>query len=109
MSDNIQFNEKLKFSWSHIIAALALVAIAYFTFVGTVYLLKGQFLRSGLITAAITLIIGLLFFIPQQLKATERRFDKRIKWERAFIFASPAAPGFPMKTKNTNRSRCSGL
>lgn len=89
MSDNIQFNEKMKFSWGHIIAALALIAIAYCTFVGVVYLLKGQFLISGLITMVITLLIGLLFLIPQQLKATERRFEKRIKWERAFIFASP--------------------
>ena len=89
MADNIQFNEKLKFSWGHIIAVLALIGIAYCTFVGTVYLLKGQFLLSGIITAVITLLIASLFFIPQQLKATEQRFEKRIKWERAFIFSSP--------------------
>ena len=88
-NDRIRFNEKLKFSWGHIVAAVALVAIAYCTFVGMVYLLKGKFLLSGLITAAITLLLALLFFIPQQLKATDRRFEKRIKWERAFIFSSP--------------------
>ena len=40
-------------------------------------------------TAVITLLIALLFFIPQQLKATDHRFEKRLKWERAFIFSSP--------------------
>ena len=88
-NDNIRFNEKLKFSWGHIIAAIALIFIAYCSFVGAVYLLKGRFAVAGVITAVVTLLIGLLFFIPQQLKATERRFGKRIKWERAFVFASP--------------------
>ena len=88
-NDNIRFNEKLRFSWGHIIAAVALVAVAYCTFVGMVYLLKGQFLLSGVITGVITLLIAALFFIPQQLKATDHRFEKRIKWERAFIFFSP--------------------
>ena len=88
-NDNIRFNEKLKFSWGHIIAAVALVAVAYCTFVGMVYLLKGRFLLSGIITAVVTLLIALLFFIPQQLKATDRHFGRRLKWERAFIFSSP--------------------
>lgn len=88
-NDNIRFNEKLKFSWGHIIAAVALVAVAYCTFVGMVYLLKGQFLLSGIITAVVTLMIAAIFFIPQQLKATDRRFERRLKWERAFIFSSP--------------------
>ena len=89
MDYEINFNEKLKFSWGHIIAFIALVCIAYCTFVGMVYLLKGRFLISGIITGVITLLIGLLFLVPQQLKGTSRRFNKRIKWERAFIFASP--------------------
>lgn len=89
MANEIHFNEKLKFSWGHIISFIALVCIAYCTFVGMVYLLKGQFLISGIITAAVALLIGLLFMVPQQLKATSHRFYKRIKWERAFIFSSP--------------------
>ena len=89
MDSNYIFNEKLKFSWGHIIAGIALIAIAYCTFVGTVYLTKGQFVLSGIITFVIILLLGLIFLIPQQLKATDYHFEKRIKWERAFIFSSP--------------------
>ena len=89
MDSNRVFNEKLKFSWGHIVASLALVAIAYCTFVGMVYLTKGQFVLSGCVTLAIVILLGVIFFVPQQLKGTSHRFEKRIKWERAFIFASP--------------------
>lgn len=89
MDSNFIFNEKLKFSWGHIIAGIALIAIAYCTFVGTVYLTKGHFILSGIITFVVVLLLGLIFLIPQQLKATDYHFDKRIKWERGFIFASP--------------------
>lgn len=88
MNNNRVFNEKLHFSWGHIISSIALVAIAYCTFVGAVYL-TGYFLLSGIITFVIVVLMGLLFFIPQQLKGTTHRFRKRIKWERAFIFSSP--------------------
>ena len=90
------FNEKLKFSWGHIIAAIALVAIAYCTYVGSVYLLNGTFVKgmflwivAGVVTLLVALLLGLLFFVPQQLKGTEHHFERRIKWERAFIFSSP--------------------
>ena len=89
MDSNRVFNEKLKFSWGHIVASLALIAIAYCTFVGMVYLTKGHFFWSGIITLSIVVLLGILFFVPQQLKGTTFRFEKRIKWERAFIFASP--------------------
>lgn len=89
MDNDIEFNKKLVFSWWHIFSGIALIAIAYCTFVGTVYLLKGQFLISGIITAVITLLIALLFFVPQQLKATDNHFERCLKWERALIFSSP--------------------
>lgn len=95
MNRDLVFNEKLKFSWGHIIAVIALIAIAYCTFVGTVYLLykllagNTLWVVSSIITLVVVALLGALFFIPQQLKGTERRFEKRIKWERAFIFASP--------------------
>ena len=96
MKNDHVFNEKLKFSWGHIIAAIAIVAIAYCTFVGMVYLLNGTSVKgtllwivAGIVTFLVVVLLGLLFFIPQQLKGTERHFEKRIKWERAFIFSSP--------------------
>ena len=87
--NNIIFNEKLKFSWGHILAAIALIAISYCTFVGMVYILKGQFILSAIITAVISLVTAAIFLTAQQLKATDRKFNKRIKWERAIVFASP--------------------
>lgn len=89
MENEAFFNQRLKFSWGHIIASIALIAIAYGTFVGTVYLLHGQFLLSGIITAAITLLVGGLFLASQQLKATDHNFQRRIRWERALVFSSP--------------------
>lgn len=89
MADNFQFNEKMKFSWGYIIAALALIGIAYCTFVGTVYLLKGQFLLSGIITVVVTLLIALLFYFPQHLRSNEHRLKKHIFWKRAFFISSP--------------------
>ena len=89
MTTDYRFNERLSFSWGHIIALLALIAIAYCTFVGIVYILKGQFILSGIITAAIILLTGALFIVPQKLKATTHRFERRILWERILIFASP--------------------
>ncbi len=96
MRTNRVFNEKLKFSWGHIIAAIALVAIAYCTYVGSVYLLNGTFVKgaflwisAGIVTLLVVVLLGVIFFVPQQLKGTEHHFERRIKWERVFIFSSP--------------------
>lgn len=89
MSDQIIFNEKLTFSWGHVIAFVALIAIAYCTFIGSVYLLAGEFIVSGIIAFLVVLVLGLWFTTAQQLKSTSRKFAKRIKWERFFVFLSP--------------------
>ena len=82
-------NEHLKFSWGHIIAFLAMIAIGYVTFMGTTYYTDGSFVKAAIVTAAVLIIIMIIFIVPQALKATDRRFKKRIVWERIIIAASP--------------------
>lgn len=84
-------NEQLKFSWGHIIAFLAMIAIGYITFMGVTYKSDGDFTKAG-ITTAIVMVVMLVFFIGAQfMKATESKFSKKIWVERVLIFASPIA------------------
>ena len=82
-------NEHLKFSWGHIIAFLAIIAVSYTTFTGVTYLTGGNFKTAGVVTA-LTDVVLLFFFIgAQSLKATDHKFGVRICVERALIFLSP--------------------
>lgn len=82
-------NEKLQFSWGHIIAFLALIAVSYISFVGITYLTNGDF-TFALIGMGITDIVYILFFIgAQQMKASGVKMRRKIIWERIFIFGSP--------------------
>lgn len=82
-------NEKLQFSWGHIIAFLALIAVSYISFVGFTYLTNGNF-TYALIGMGLTDIVYILFFIgAQQMKASEVKMGRKIIWERIFIFGSP--------------------
>lgn len=89
MADLFEFDKKLHFSWGHILSFLALIAIAYCTFVGSVYLINGRFLLAGFITLGIIVVLAVWFLTAQQLKCTSRRFAKRIKIERFIVFSSP--------------------
>lgn len=82
-------NEKLQFSWGHIIAFLALIVVSYISFVGYTYLTNGNF-TFALIGMGITDFVFILFFIgAQQMKASGERMKRKIIWERIFIFGSP--------------------
>ncbi len=82
-------NEKLQFSWGHIIAFLALIAVSYISFVGFTYLTNGNF-TFALVGMGITDIVFILFFIgAQQMKASGVKMKSKIIWERIFIFGSP--------------------
>ena len=82
-------NEKLQFSWGHIIAFLALIAVSYISFVGFTYLTNGNF-TVALIGMGVTDIIFILFFIgAQQMKASGVKMKRKLFWERIFIFGSP--------------------
>lgn len=82
-------NEKLQFSWGHIIAFLALIAVSYISFVGFTYLTNGNF-TFALIGMGITDIVFIIFFIgSQQMKASGVKMSRKIIWEQIFIFGSP--------------------
>ncbi len=82
-------NEQLKFSWGHIIAFLAIIIISYFSFVGVTYWTNGDFTIAGLSMVIIDILLYLFFIGSQILKATDRKFSKRIWWERILVFLSP--------------------
>lgn len=89
-------NEHLKFSWGHIIAFLALIYISYMSFVGATYFTGGDFLMAFVIMIVVDITLLTFFVGAQYMKATEKRFKKRIWLERFFIFGSPAVFVFSM-------------
>lgn len=82
-------NEQLKFSWGHIIAFLGLIIISYISFVGVTYMTDGDFSIASIAMIAIDFILFIFFIGAQIMKATERKFARRIWIERIFIFSSP--------------------
>lgn len=108
-TDRMAINSKLKFSWGHIIALVALIAISYFSFLGLTYLSNerfisalsskinswipsttyGDFIIPLVGVVVIDLILALVFFGAQSMKATDVKFHKRIVAERLCIAVSP--------------------
>lgn len=84
-------NEQLKFSWGHIIAFLALIILSYITFVGVTYKTDGDFTKAAIAMVAIDVVLFVFFIGAQMLKATTRKFAKRIWAERILAFGSPVA------------------
>lgn len=82
-------NEKLKFSWGHIIAFVAIIFISYVSFMGISYLTDGNFLWAGIGVAAIDFIIIVFFIGAQNMKGTDKKFNKRIVYERVLVLAAP--------------------
>ena len=82
-------NEQLKFSWGHIVAFVALIIISYITFVGTTYKTDGDFVRASIYMVVIDIVLVVIFMGAQMMKATSKKFAKRIWIERCFIFSSP--------------------
>lgn len=82
-------NEQLKFSWGHIIAFLALIILSYITFVGVTYKTDGDFTKAGIAMVAIDVVLFVFFLGAQMMKATTRRFAKRIWIERILVLGSP--------------------
>ena len=71
-------NEKLKFSWGHIIAFVAMIVISYFSFIGLTYLTDGNFIFTGIGVAIIDVVIALTFIGAQIAKGTDHKFRKTI-------------------------------
>lgn len=130
-TDRMAINAKLKFSWGHIIALVALIAISYFSFLGLTYLSNERFISalsskiSSWIPSAtygdfiiplagvvvIDLVLALVFFGAQAMKATDEKFRKRIVIERLCIAVSPIVlfaimyPAFHFWTVFEHRTR----
>lgn len=82
-------NERLQFSWGHIIAFMALIAFSYVAFVGLIYLSNGNFNTAAIWTGIIDAILMLVFIGAQQLKASGKNMARKINIERTLIFGSP--------------------
>lgn len=81
-------NVKLKFSWGHIIAFLAMIFISYVSFMGLTYITGGSFILAGIGVFVINLLLFMFFIVPQFLKGTDVRFNRKIRWERTLIYLS---------------------
>lgn len=127
----MDINAKLKFSWGHIIAFVALIAISYFSFLGLTYLSNerfilalsskinswipsatyGDFIIPLVGVVVIDLVIALIFFGAQAMKATDEKFRNRIVIERVCIAVSPIVlfammyPAFHFRTVFEHRTR----
>ena len=82
-------NETLKFSWGHIIAFLALIAVGYVSFVGYAYLTDGNFYFAIAGMVATIIVFFAMFMGMQWLKADGNKIDRKILMERIIVFASP--------------------
>lgn len=96
-------NERLSFSWGHIVAFLALIAISYLSFVGFVYLFNEATINERLNHPSSHAIFGLaalgmgiidflfilIFIGAQQMKASGTHIARKIIFERFFIYISP--------------------
>lgn len=82
-------NETLKFSWGHIVAFLAIIFISYMSFMGLTYLTDGDFLIAGVGVAVIDVLLFACFLGAQALKAAEKKFNKRVIWERIVVVLTP--------------------
>ena len=82
-------NEKLKFSWAHIIFYIALVLSSYVSYLGLVYMRDGEMIISALILLTLGIVLLVLFQYAQRLKATDHNFHKHVIMERFVIALTP--------------------
>lgn len=90
-TNNYSWNQKLKFSWGHIIAFLALIAITYLAYMGDFYSNGGDFVRTAIKICMMDLAILATFIGAQTLKGTNSNFDRSIIIERILICLAPIA------------------
>jgi len=83
------FNQHLKFSWSHIIAFIGLIAAAYIMFMGFTYMTGGGFVVAGVASGVIVALLAWVFIGVQQLKATDHKFDRSMRRERVMLCLTP--------------------
>ena len=82
-------NKKLRFSWGHILAFLALIFVAYVTFMGITYYTLGNFMIAGIGAVVCLLLLALFMLGAQVKKGVSEKYYKSIIWERILILMSP--------------------
>lgn len=85
----MKLNQKLKFSWGHIIALVALIFISYATFMGVTYYTDGNFIVAGIGVFTVDLLLIIFFIVPQMLKGADEKFRRKIVIERILFFSAP--------------------
>lgn len=81
-------NNRLIFSWGHIVAIISWIIMGYIIFMGMVYYTKGNFSQSVIVTGVLLIFLLFTFLLIQQLKATDGNFSKNIKYERFLLILS---------------------
>lgn len=79
------FNKTLKFSFAHVFAFLAIIAVMYITFMGATYSRGGDFVWGSIVAGASLVSLLVMSYAIQLLKASESKFDTRILWERFMV------------------------
>ena len=82
-------NNKLRYSWLHIVALLALMFVAYVGFLSFTFACSGEYTIAFIFTLIDVAIIAATFITLQNLKATDHKFARRIRIERALLILSP--------------------
>ncbi len=82
-------NRKLRFSWGHIVAFLALIFVAYVVFMGATYYTIGNYYVGLTTMGCCVLLLVLTILGAQVLKGVDKKFHKSIVWERTLIAISP--------------------
>lgn len=97
MNQNIYtWNKVLKFSWGHIIAFIAIIAISYLAYMGEFYKNGGDFVFAAIKVGIIDVCLMATFLGAQIYKGKNERFDTAITVERILIALCPVAFVFAM-------------
>lgn len=78
-------HEKLKFSFGHIIAFLALLFIGYVIFMSVTYYTRGGYVIGGIVAIGIMILLLLLLYRLQVLKSANQEIEKWIIHERIVL------------------------
>ena len=89
MEEITKLNQRLRFSWGHIFAFIAIILVGYTSFVGFTYLTRGNFIFGAIGMGVTVLVFIFVFITAQQLKASDYKISRKIKWERFLILISP--------------------
>lgn len=96
--------KNLKFSWTHILAFIALIAIGVLVYLGSEPYYESGRVNGGAVLWAVGIVVLLAvgFIGAQQLKGVDNdhSFEKCIRWERFLYFAAPVFLLFAMVKVN---------